>query len=84
MTSEAEFIKRLLVRGHFKMSFHAQERAIERFVTQADIIHCGLTASKIKFQPARNTWKVIGKDIDRSALTVICKLRNNLLIVTVY
>jgi len=84
MTSQAKKIQQMLARGDFKMSFHAEQRAIERFVLESDIMQCGRTVSRIKSQDDMRTWKVTGKDLDGEKLTVVCKLRAGLLIVTVY
>lgn len=80
----ARKIKQMIARGDFRLSFHAEQRAIERFVLEADIKKCGNTASCIRYQHGHGTWKVIGKDLDGNKLTVICKLRRELLIVTIF
>jgi hypothetical protein len=45
---------------------------------------CGRTATKVAFQPDRETWKVIGKDLDDLKLTVICDVRDHIIIVTLF
>jgi len=44
-----------------RLSLHAAERSVERLVTEADIMACGRSATKVVFQPDHETWKVIGK-----------------------
>jgi hypothetical protein len=63
---------------------HAAERSIQRFISKADIQSCGRTAKKIEFQHEKKTWKVIGKDLDKEKITVVCSLKDDLLIVTVF
>ena len=79
-----EWIKKSLSRGEFHLSLHAISRMYERSVFEADIITCGKTAKKIEFQSNKQTWKVEGKDLDGGKLIVICAVRDNILIVTVY
>ena len=57
---------------------------VQRFVFEADIKSCGRTAKKFDFQAENDTWKVIGKDLDGDKLTVICAIKDGVLIVTVY
>jgi hypothetical protein len=78
------WIKRNLSEGNFRLSVHAASRIEERYVFEADIKSCGRTAKKVEFQPADDTWKVVGKDLDGFKLTVICSVRSGMLIVTVY
>jgi hypothetical protein len=79
-----EWIKKSLSKGEFLLSIHAISRMHERYVLEADIMACGKTAKTIEFQPDKNTWRVIGKDLDGLKLTIICSLKDNILIVTVY
>jgi hypothetical protein len=79
-----KWIKQRLASGQFKISVHASIRMQERFVLEADIKSCGATARKIEYQADLKTWKVIGKDLDGEKITVICSVKNQLLIVTVF
>ena len=78
------WLKRKLAAGEFRLSFHASLRSGERYLTESDIIYCGRTATKVAFQPDRETWKVIGKDLDDLKLTVICDVRDHIIIVTLF
>ena len=79
-----QFIKTSLSQGKFRLSIHAAERLEERFVTLADIKHCGKTAKTIVFQEDKETWKVIGKDLGGKKFTVICDLDEEIVVVTVF
>jgi hypothetical protein len=84
MDRTANWIKKSLIMGRFRLSLHASERSEERLVTENDIRHCGRTAKSVKFQELRGTWRVIGLDVDGELLNVICSVQGQLLIVTVY
>lgn len=84
MEETKKFIRVCLAKGRFKLTLHAAERMSERFISQSDIKSCGKTAKKIEFQPDNKTWKVIGKDSDAEKLTVICTVKDGVLIVTAY
>ena len=84
MDETARWIRKSLCEGRFRLSVHAGERGSERLATENDIIQCGKTAKKIKFQPEKNTWRVTGKDCDGETLNVICAIHEMLLIVTVF
>lgn len=45
---------------------------------------CGKTATKVIFQPDRETWKVVGKDLDDLKITVICDVRDKVIVVTMF
>lgn len=77
-------IKRMLAQGHFALSLHAAERSAERMISESDIMECGASAKKVVFQEDKGTWKVNGSDLDGDDLTVVCKLKGDLLIVTMY
>lgn len=79
-----KWLKNKLATGDFRLSVHASLRSGERFLTEFDIIACGKTATKVIFQPEKDTWKVIGKDLDSLKLTVICAVRDHVVIVTLY
>ena len=84
MKDPKKWIKDCLSKGRFKLSLHATERMVQRYVFEADIKSCGRTAKMLEFQTKNNTWKVIGKDLDGEKLTVICAFKVGVLIVTVY
>jgi len=84
MDKTAAWIQTSLSQGRFRLSYHASERGSQRIITENDIRHCGKTAKSIKYQPLKNTWKVIYKDCDDEILNVICAVHEKLLIVTVY
>ena len=84
MDQTAAWIRTCLVKGRFRLSIHAGERSQQRIVTVDDIIKCGKTATKIKFQPQKDTWRVTGRDLDGETLNVICVVYEMVLIVTVY
>jgi hypothetical protein len=79
-----EHIVACLARGEFRLSLHALDRANERIVTEADIIQVGKTARHCVLQPERETWRVVGRDLDGMRLTVICALEEGVLVVTVF
>ena len=84
MSSIEKWIIDSLSNGKFKLSIHAVDRMHERCVSEVDIRCCGRTTKTIEFQSEKKTWKVIGKDIDGYKITVICTVKNDVLIVTVY
>lgn len=79
-----KWVKVRLARGEFKLSIHAVERMAQRLVFESDIKACGRTCKKIEYQESKKSWKVIGKDLDGYKLTVICSVKDGVLIVTVY
>ncbi|MFC2075364.1 DUF4258 domain-containing protein [Bdellovibrionota bacterium] len=85
MDKTARLIKEKLGLGKFRLTLHAMIRTEERFVTFADIKQCGKTAKKIENQKEKDTWKVVGKDLDNRKLTVICDVENKeVFIVTIF
>jgi hypothetical protein len=79
-----KWLKQKLAAGDFRLSIHAAMRCNERYLTEHDIMACGKTATRVVFQPSKENWKVVGKDIDNLKLTVICDVRDHLIIVTLY
>ena len=45
---------------------------------------CGKTATKVVFQPGKENWKVVGKDLDNLKLTIICDVHDHVIVVTLY
>jgi hypothetical protein len=81
---QASWIKQQLSNGNFRLSLHAGIRLGQRFITESDIIACGRTSKSIVFQEDRQNWKVVGTDLDGMKLTVVCDIRDGLIIVTVF
>ena len=84
MDSFGKWLKQKLATGDFRLSIHAGLRCAERFLTEADIIACGRTATKVVFQPGKEHWKVVGKDLDHLKLTIICDVHDRVIVVTLY
>lgn len=78
------WLKLRISQGHFKLTVHAAIRMQERCIFEADIRRCGQSATKIVHQSDKDTWKVVGKDLDDNSLTVICAVREGVIIVTVF
>lgn len=78
------WLKQRLATGDFRLSLHARQRSGERYLTEGDIMACGKTATKVIFQPDRETWKVVGKDLDDLKITVICDVRDKVIVVTMF
>ena len=79
-----KWIKENLAKGNFRITVHAAERMEERGIFESDLRCCGRTSKKIDFQDDKGTWKVVGKNLDSEKLTVICSVRDRMLIVTTY
>ncbi len=84
MDGFGRWLKQKLGAGEFRLSIHAAMRCDDRFLTERDIMACGKTATRVVFQPGKENWKVVGKDIDNLKLTVICDVRDHVIIVTLY
>jgi len=69
----------------FILSFHAMNhRMSQRNVRRMDIIECAKTAKKCLFDAKRNTFKIVGQDIDGEELTVIVGIDRDIIVITVY
>ncbi len=84
MDKFGKWLAQRLASGDFRLSIHALARAGQRFITEGDIRACGRTATKVTFQPTRENWKVVGKNIDALKLTVICDVHDKVIVVTVF
>jgi hypothetical protein len=73
-----------LAQNDFVLTSHVLERMGQRKVRRADIVECGRTAKKCTHDPARDTYKVAGFDLDGDDLTVVVGIDNGVVIVTVF
>jgi hypothetical protein len=70
--------------GEFLLSLHAARRMRQRSITKADIQACGQTAKSYIYQPHKDTYRILGEDIDGESLTVVCAVDRFIVIVTLF
>lgn len=74
-----------LKNNRFILTFHAMKvRMSQRNVRRADIIECAKTAKKCLYDSKRNTFKVVGLDLDGDELTVVAGIDGDIIVITVY
>ena len=59
-------------------------RMSQRNVRRTDIIECAKTAKKCLHDSNRNTFKIVGQDIDGEELTVVVGIDQDIIVITVY
>ena len=80
-----KYIVEALAQSNFILTVHAERnRMPDRHVRRADIVGCGRTAKKCIYDTKRDTYKVIGLDLDGETLNVIAGIDNGVVIITVY
>jgi Domain of unknown function (DUF4258) len=74
-----------LKNNRFILTFHAMKaRMPQRNVRRADIIECAKTAKKCLHDYKRNTFKVVGLDLDGDELNVVVGFDRDIIIITVF
>jgi len=81
--AELKQILNMISDGDFFVSFHAELRMQERFITKMDIMHVGKFYTLTKKQE-HGSWLIEGQDVDGDSLSVVCTLQGNVLIITVF
>jgi hypothetical protein len=78
-------IQRLARLGRIVFAPHARRRMKERGATELDARRALLTATAALRQADRGNWRVVGgADIEGEALTLICDLEADVIVVTVF
>lgn len=74
-----------LKNNRFILTFHAMKvRMPQRNVRRADIIECARTVKKCLPDYKKNTFKVIGLDLDGEELTVVVGFDRDIIVITVF
>jgi hypothetical protein len=78
-------IKRLTSLDRVELRLHAYQRMLERAVTIMDVCSALLSATGVRWQADRETWRVEGGvDLDGDDLVVIVVLEADVVVVTVF
>ncbi|MCK5073796.1 MAG: DUF4258 domain-containing protein [Bacteriovoracaceae bacterium] len=80
---ELRQILRMISSGDFFVSFHAEQRMQERFITKMDIMYVGKFAISSNKQE-HGSWLIEGQDVEGDSLSLVCTLKGNVLIATVF
>lgn len=77
------FILEIISGGDFVLTHHAYERMQERSITREDIKTCAKTAKEFKTQ-ADGKFLIMGFDLCDEETSIVCALKDNVVIITVY
>lgn len=75
-------IKGLAQSGSYRLTWHAEERMVERGATPQDIKRALIHAFRCT-SAEKDCWKVTGKDTENDDLSMIVAIEERLVIVTV-
>lgn len=80
---QKEQVLNLIISGHYILTHHAYQRMQERSITGSDIRECARTTKKIELQDG-DKFKIQGLDLTDVETTIICALKDNVVIITVF
>ncbi len=70
--------------GRVRFTTHAEQRMEQRHVTRREVSRAIATATDVSPSGEAEAWRLDGRDTDGDALTVVCALRDGVIVVTVF
>ncbi len=77
-------VRRLAAKGYVLISEHAELRMRQRGALRADVLHALVGATRARWQPEHERWRIDGVDRDGDELACAVEIEADVIVVTIF